>query len=184
MELIFLGTSAGVPTRSRNVTAILLDLKHPTRGGLWLFDCGEGTQHQLLHTSYHPGKVDKIFITHLHGDHLFGLPGLLCSRSMAGNANPLTIYGPAGIQEFVETTLRLSGSWTDYPLEVVEIGEGLVFDDGDYQVRAYPLNHPVECYGYRVEEHDKPGALNAAALQADGVKPGPLFQRQIGRAHV
>lgn len=168
MELIFLGTSAGVPTRSRNVTAILLDLKHPTRGGLWLFDCGEGTQHQLLHTSYHPGKVDKIFITHLHGDHLFGLPGLLCSRSMAGNANPLTIYGPAGIQEFVETTLRLSGSWTDYPLEVVEIGEGLVFDDGDYQVRAYPLNHPVECYGYRVEEHDKPGALNAAALQADG----------------
>ena len=109
MELIFLGTSAGVPTRSRNVTAILLDLKHPTRGGLWLFDCGEGTQHQLLHTSYHPGKVDKIFITHLHGDHLFGLPGLLCSRSMAGNMNALTIYGPAGIGEFVETTLRLSG---------------------------------------------------------------------------
>ncbi len=61
MELIFLGTSAGVPTRSRNVTAILLDLKHPTRGGLWLFDCGEGTQHQLLHTAYHPGKLDKIF---------------------------------------------------------------------------------------------------------------------------
>lgn len=59
MELIFLGTSAGVPTRSRNVTAILLDLKHPTRGGLWLFDCGEGTQHQLLHTSYHPGKWIK-----------------------------------------------------------------------------------------------------------------------------
>lgn len=89
----FLGTSAGVPTRTRNVTAILLDLQHPTRGGLWLFDCGEGTQHQLLHTAYHPGKLDKIFITHLHGDHLFGLPGLLCSRSMAGNANPLTIYG-------------------------------------------------------------------------------------------
>ena len=84
---------------------------------------------------------------------------------------------PRVFQEFVETTLRLSGSWTDYPLEVLEIGEGLVFDDGDYQVRAYPLNHPVECYGYRVEEHDKPGALNAAALQADGVKPGPLFQR-------
>ncbi len=177
MELIFLGTSAGVPTRSRNVTAILLDLKHPTRGGLWLFDCGEGTQHQLLHTAYHPGKLDKIFITHLHGDHLFGLPGLLCSRSMAGNANPLTIYGPAGIREFVETTLRLSGSWTDYPLEVVEITEGLVFDDGDYRVTAQPLNHPVECYGYRIEAHDKPGALDAAALMADGVKPGPLFQR-------
>lgn len=177
MELIFLGTSAGVPTRSRNVTAILLDLQHPTRGGLWLFDCGEGTQHQLLRTAYHPGKLDKIFITHLHGDHLFGLPGLLCSRSMAGIAHPLTIYGPKGIAEFVETTLRLSGSWTDYPLEVVEIAEGLAFDDGDYRVTAYPLNHPVECYGYRIEEQDKPGALNAAALSADGVKPGPLFQR-------
>ena len=134
MELIFLGTSAGVPTRSRNVTAILLDLQHPTRGGLWLFVCGEGTQHQLLHTPYHPGKLDKIFITHLHGDHLFGLPGLLCSRSMAGNANPLTIYGPAGIREFVDTTLRLSGSWTDYPLEVVEITAGLVLDDGVFEV--------------------------------------------------
>ena len=177
MELIFLGTSAGVPTRTRNVTAILLDLQHPTRGGLWLFDCGEGTQHQLLRTAYHPGKLDKIFITHLHGDHLFGLPGLLCSRSMAGNANPLTIYGPAGIAEFVETTLRLSGSWTDYPLKVVEITGGLVFDDGDHKVIARPLNHPVECYGYRIEEHDKPGALHAAALIADGVKPGPLFQR-------
>lgn len=177
MELIFLGTSAGVPTRTRNVTAILLDLQHPTRGGLWLFDCGEGTQHQLLHTAYHPGKLDKIFITHLHGDHLFGLPGLLCSRSMAGNANPLTIYGPAGTGEFVETTLRLSGSWTDYPLEVIEITEGLVLDDGDYTVTARPLNHPVECYGYRIEAHDKPGALDAAALIADGVKPGPLFQR-------
>jgi len=177
MELIFLGTSAGVPTRTRNVTAILLDLQHPTRGGLWLFDCGEGTQHQLLRTVYNPGKLDKIFITHLHGDHIFGLPGLLCSRSMAGIAHPLTIYGPKGIAEFVETTLRLSGSWTDYPLEVIEIAEGQVFDDGVYTVSAWPLNHPVECYGYRIEEHDKPGALNAAALMADGVKPGPMFQR-------
>ena len=177
MELIFLGTSAGVPTRSRNVTAILLDLQQPTRSGLWLFDCGEGTQHQLLRTAYHPGKLDKIFITHLHGDHLFGLPGLLCSRSMAGNPNPLTIYGPAGLAEFVETTLRLSGSWTDFPLEVVEITEGELFDDGDFRVSAHPLAHPLECYGYRIEAHDKPGALDAAALIADGVKPGPLFQR-------
>ncbi|WP_253383228.1 ribonuclease Z [unidentified bacterial endosymbiont] len=177
MELIFLGTSAGVPTRSRNVTAILLDLQHPTRSGLWLFDCGEGTQHQLLRTAYHPGKLDTIFITHLHGDHLFGLPGLLCSRSMAGITHPLTIYGPKGIAEFVESTLRLSGSWTDYPLKVVEIAEGVVFDDGVYKVTARPLNHPIECYGYRIEAHDKPGALDATALIADGVKPGPLFQR-------
>ena len=149
MELIFLGTSAGVPTRTRNVTAILLNLQHPTQSGLWLFDCGEGTQHQLLHTAFNPGKLDKIFISHLHGDHLFGLPGLLCSRSMSGIIQPLTIYGPHGIREFVETALRISGSWTDYPLEIVEIGAGEIFDDGLRKVTAYPMEHPLECYGYR-----------------------------------
>lgn len=177
MELIFLGTSGGVPTRARNVTAMLLNLNHPTRPGLWLFDCGEGTQQQLLETNYHPGKIDRIFITHLHGDHLFGLPGLLCSRSMAGIAHPLTIYGPKGIREFVETALRLSGSWTDYPLTIEEISPGDVLDDGLRKVTAWPLNHPLECFGYRIEEHDKPGALDANALIAAGVAPGPLFQR-------
>lgn len=176
MELIFLGTSAGVPTRTRNVTAILLNLQYPTQSGLWLFDCGEGTQHQLLHTAFNPGKLDKIFISHLHGDHLFGLPGLLCSRSMSGIIQPLTIYGPQGIREFVETALRISGSWTDYPLEIVEIGAGEILDDGLRKVTAYPMEHPLECYGYRIEEHDKPGALNAQALKAAGVPPGPLFQ--------
>jgi len=142
-----------------------------------MFDCGEGTQHQLLRTASHPGKLDKIFITHLHGDHLFGLPGLLCSRSMAGNIHPLTIYGPSGIREFVETSLRISGSWTDYPLEIVEISAGVVFSDEAYTVTAAAMNHPVECYGYRIEEHDKPGALDGAALVAAGVPFGPLFQQ-------
>lgn len=177
MELIFLGTSAGVPTRNRNMTSILLNLQQPTLAQMWLFDCGEGTQHQFLKTDHHPGKLDKIFITHLHGDHLFGLPGLLCSRSMQGNPSPLTLYGPKGLKEFVETALRLSGSWTDYPLTVEEISAGEVFDDGYFKVTAYPLNHPVECYGYRIEQHDKPGPLDAARLLADGIKAGPLFQQ-------
>ena len=176
MELIFLGTSAGVPTRTRNVSAILLNQQQPTQSGLLLFDCVEGTKHLLLHTAFNPGKLDKIFISHLHGDHLFGLPGLLCSRSMSGIIQPLTIYGPQGIREFVETALRISGSWTDYPLEIVEIGAGEILDDGLRKVTAYPLEHPLECYGYRIEEHDKPGALNAQALKAAGVPPGPLFQ--------
>lgn len=177
MDFIFLGTSAGVPTRARNVTAILLHLQHPTEPSHWLFDCGEGTQHQMLNTAFHPGKLERIFISHLHGDHLFGLPGLLCSRSMAGNAHPLTIYGPKGIREFTETALRLSGSWTDYPLEIVEITAGEIVDDGLRKVTAFPLEHPLECYGFRVEEHDKPGALDANALKAAGIQPGPLFQQ-------
>ncbi|MBX4308951.1 ribonuclease Z, partial [Mycobacterium tuberculosis] len=81
------------------------------------------------------------------------------------------------LKEFVETALRLSGSWTDYPLTIIEVGPGLVFDEEGYRVTAYPLSHPVECYGYRIAQHDKPGTLDAAQLIADGVPPGPLFHQ-------
>ncbi|AFJ46385.1 ribonuclease Z [Shimwellia blattae] len=176
MELLFLGTSAGVPAPGRNVSALAL---HPgaQHATWWLFDCGEGTQHQMLRTQINPGKLDKIFITHLHGDHIFGLPGLLCSRSMAGGSGPLTLYGPPGLREYVQLSLTMSGSWTDYPLDIVEVSEGVIFDDGEFEVRCVALNHPVVCFGYRVSAHDKPGALDAAALSASGVPPGPLFQR-------
>lgn len=176
MELTFLGTSAGVPTKNRNVTALLLTPLE-NNPDLWLFDCGEATQHQMLHTTAHPGKVSRIFITHLHGDHIFGLPGLLCSRSMAGITAPLTVYGPKGIKLFIEMALQLSGSWTSYPLEIIETEAGVMLDDADIQVTAYPLSHPVECYGYRIVQHDKPGTLDAARLIAEGVPAGPLFQR-------
>ena len=176
MELTFLGTSAGVPTRNRNVTAMVLNPQHP-QSGLWLFDCGEGTQQQMLRTAFNPGKLDKIFITHLHGDHIFGLPGLLCSRSMAGSEARLDIYGPKGVKEFVEMALRLSGSWAGFPLAIHEITEGVIFDDGRHKVSAVALSHPVECYGYRIEEHDKPGKLDARGLIAAGVTPGPLFHQ-------
>ncbi|ELQ6132056.1 ribonuclease Z [Cronobacter dublinensis] len=176
MELTFLGTSAGLPSTTRNVTAIVLNPQN-NQSGLWLFDCGEATQHQMLRASANPGKIEKIFITHLHGDHIFGLPGLLCSRSMAGCETPLDVYGPHGIKEFIETALRLSGSWTSYPLRIHEITAGTVLDDDAFTVTAFALTHPVECYGYRIEERDKPGTLDAAALKAAGVTPGPLFQQ-------
>lgn len=176
MELTFLGTSAGVPCKTRNVTAMVLNPMN-NQPHYWLFDCGEGTQHQMLHTAFNPGRLSKIFITHLHGDHIFGLPGLLCSRSMAGSENPLTVYGPKGLGQFIEMALRLSGSWTSFPLDVIEITAGEVFCDDEFRVTAHPLTHPVECYGYRIEQRDKPGALDAARLKAEGVAPGPLFQQ-------
>lgn len=155
MELLFLGTSAGVPTRSRNVTAILLNLQHPTQPGLWLFDCGEGTQHQMLATPFNrENSTVSLSATCMATTCL--VYGLLCSRSMAGNVKPLTLYGPKGLREFTETALRLSGSWTDYPLDIVEITAGEIVDDGLRKVTAYPLEHPLECYGFRIEEHDKP----------------------------
>ncbi|MGV3345233.1 ribonuclease Z [Enterobacteriaceae bacterium LUAb1] len=176
MELLFLGTGAGAPYKARNVTSIAFNIKGNSNNS-WLFDCGEATQHQLLPTAIRLGKISRIFITHLHGDHIFGLPGLLTSRSMAGITDPITIYGPAGIKAFVETTLSLSSSFLSFPLEIVEIQQGMVCDDGQFRVYAYPLNHVIECYGYRIEEHHRPGGLDAARLVADGVLPGPLWQQ-------
>lgn len=173
MQLQFLGTGAGMPSRERNVTSIALNLSE--RPVSWLFDCGEGTQHQILRTAIKPGRIEKIFITHLHGDHIFGLPGFLTSRSMSDSKGPLTLYGPPGIRHFVETTLSLSGSWVSFPMEIVEIGDGTVCEDHSHRVIAAPMNHPVECYGYRIEQKDKPGALDADRLTADGVPRGPWF---------
>ncbi|RRW70129.1 ribonuclease Z [Pantoea dispersa] len=174
MHLTFLGTGAGAPSLQRNVTAIALTLSK--RGETWLFDCGEATQHQFMRSALKPGKLEKIFITHLHGDHIFGLPGLLTSRSMAGLTEPMTLYGPKGLRQFVETALSLSGSYTGYSLEIVEIEAGPVLDNGEFRVTAYALNHVVECYGYRIEQHDKPGFLDAPRLKAEGVPRGPWYQ--------
>src|SRR5690625_7125939 len=109
MELIFLGTGAGVPSKERNVSAIALSILEEVNN-IWLFDCGEATQHQILHTSIKPGKINKIFITHLHGDHIFGLPGLLSSRSFQGGNSPLTVYGPKGIKQLDRKSTRLNSS--------------------------------------------------------------------------
>ncbi|PIJ50432.1 ribonuclease Z [Erwinia sp. OLTSP20] len=173
MQLQFLGTGAGMPSRERNVTSIALNLTDHAVS--WLFDCGEGTQHQILRTTIKAGRIEKIFITHLHGDHIFGLPGLLTSRSMSEGSGPLTLYGPAGLRRFVETTLSLSGSWVSFPMEIIEISAGVVCEDERFRVMAAEMNHPVECYGYRIEEKDKPGALDDIRLAAAGVPRGPWF---------
>ncbi|WP_017349847.1 ribonuclease Z [Pantoea sp. A4] len=174
MQLTFLGTGAGAPSLQRNVTAIALTRNE--RGDSWMFDCGEATQHQFMRSALKPGRLQKIFITHLHGDHIFGLPGLLTSRSMASIPEPLTVYGPKGIRAFIETALTLSSSFVTFPFEIVEIEAGLIVDDGEFRVTAWPMNHVVECYGYRVEQYDKPGFLDAARLKAEGVPRGVWFQ--------
>ena len=176
MDLLFLGTGAGVPAKSRNVTSIALKLLEE-RGAVWLFDCGEATQHQILHTTLKPRKIEKIFITHLHGDHIFGLPGLLGSRSFQGGDTNMTIYGPHGIKEFIEVSLSISGTHLLYPLNVVEIEEGVIFEDEQFAVEARLLEHALPSYGYRIMEKDKPGVLHADKLKEAGVKPGPLFKK-------
>jgi ribonuclease Z len=177
MELEFLGTGAGVPAKHRNVTSIALRLLDE-RNAVWLFDCGEGTQMQILHSTIRPRKIEKIFITHLHGDHIYGLPGLISSRSFQGGTSPLEIYGPKGIEEFVRSALRLSQTKLSYSLIFHEITqEGILFKDSQFTVSCARLDHGIESYGYRVEEASHQGELQVEALIDLGIKPGPIFGR-------
>jgi ribonuclease Z len=176
LELVFLGTGAGVPSKGRNVSAIALQLLEE-RGATWLFDCGEATQHQILYTSIRPRRIEKIFITHLHGDHIFGLPGLLGSRSFQGGETELTVYGPKGIKQFIETSLAVSATHVKYELNVVEISEGVIFEDEQFAVIAKRLSHGIPSYGFRVVEKDLPGTLLVEKLQEIGIRPGPIYQQ-------
>ncbi|WP_102027112.1 ribonuclease Z [Salirhabdus sp. Marseille-P4669] len=175
MELYFLGTGAGVPSKNRNVSSIALQLLQE-RGTVWLFDCGEATQHQILHTSIKPRKIEKIFITHLHGDHIFGLPGLLGSRSFQGGTEPVEIYGPIGIRHFVETALEVSQTHLKYEVHFIEINEGLLFEDEQFKIYTKKLQHGIDSYGYRIEEKNKIGELMPERLKEAGIKPGPIYK--------
>lgn len=176
MELHFLGTVAGMPTKERNVSSLVLDLMEE-RGSLWMFDCGEGTQHQLLKTAIKLRRVNKLFVTHLHGDHIYGIPGMLSSRSYQEGESTLQIFGPPGIREYIDTVLRLSQTRLNFDLDIHEIDEGTVFEDERFRVTAGKLEHRVESFGYRVEEKDRPGRLKHLELKALGVPPGPIYAK-------
>ncbi|MGL4819232.1 MAG: ribonuclease Z, partial [Bacilli bacterium] len=174
MELLFLGTGAGLPAKSRNVSSVALEM-YNERKAVWLFDCGEATQHQILHTSLKPRKIEAIWITHVHGDHIFGLPGLLSSRSFLGGDSSVTIYGPKGVQAFVEVALQASETHVSYPIQFVEVEEGRVFEDEHVIVDALRLEHGVPSYAYRVQEKPRVGALDVDKLRSLGVRPGPDY---------
>jgi ribonuclease Z len=179
LDIFFLGTGAGIPAKLRNVTSIALKLLEE-RGSIWLFDVGEATQHQILHTSVKPRRIEKIFITHLHGDHIYGLPGLLASRSFQGGESEVTVFGPKGLKEYIMISLSISQTYLKYPLKIVEIAEGVIFEDEQFIVEARLLEHGIPSYGYRIVEKDRPGTLLADKLVEAGVQPGPIFRKIKG----
>ncbi|WP_028610657.1 ribonuclease Z [Paenibacillus harenae] len=176
MNIWFLGTGAGRPAKHRNVTAIALQLPEPSCGW-WLFDAGEATQHQLMRTPLKLNKLEAVFVTHLHGDHLYGLPGLLSSRSFVGGVTPVQLFGPPGLKQYIETVYAVSGTQLEYELHIHEITDtdGIIWDNGACKVEAGPLEHRVPCMGYRVTEHDQPGKLLVHKLKELGIEAGPLY---------
>ncbi|HLR92567.1 MAG TPA: ribonuclease Z [Atopostipes sp.] len=177
MEFLFLGTGSGVPSKQRNVSSLALKLLDE-RNSIWLFDCGEGTQHQILQTTLKPKKIEKIFISHMHGDHIFGLPGLLSSRGFQGGEDPITIYGPPGIKGYVLSSLKYSGTRLNYALKFVEFNKkGIIFKDNQFKVTVDNLKHGIPSYGFRVEEADHEGTLDADKLKELNIPPGPIYGR-------
>ncbi|AXJ13266.1 ribonuclease Z [Streptococcus pluranimalium] len=179
MQLQFLGTGAGQPAKGRNVSSLVLKLLDEINE-VWMFDCGEGTQRQILETTIKPRKVSKIFITHLHGDHVLGLPGFLSSRAFQSSEEQtdIEIYGPKGIKSYVMSSLRVTGSRLPYRIHFHEFeGDSLgkIMETDKFEVYAEELNHSIFCVGYRVVQKDLEGSLDADALKAAGVPFGPLF---------
>ena len=178
MQVTFLGTSSGVPTRGRNVSAVALRL--PQRSELWLFDCGEGTQHQFLRSELRVSQLRRVFITHMHGDHVLGLPGLLASLGLAGACTGIDLYGPDPLRDYLEGVLRTTSTRIGYPLRSHKVkaaaasGE-LVLDDGDLTVRCAPLTHRVPAYAYRVDQKPRAGRFDVEQARALGIPPGPVY---------
>lgn len=165
-----------MPTRSRNVSSVALRL--PQRAEVWLFDCGEGTQHQLLRSDLKAGQIRRIFITHMHGDHIFGLMGLLASCGLAGSPQQqIDVYGPPDLKEYLKACRRYSQTRFAYPLKVHTITPGLVYEDDEFSVFCDLLEHRVPAHGYRVVEKDRPGRFDVKRAKALGIPPGPIYGR-------
>ena len=170
LDVVFLGTSGSVPTARRAPTAVLV-----RRGGeRLLFDCGEGTQRQLLRSALGLVELREVLLTHYHADHYLGLPGMMKTFALRGRELPLTVYGPPGLGDLFGALQRVFGKLS-YPYELVEVRPGDVLERGDYRIAAFRVHHGVAANGYALVEGDRPGRFDVGAARALGVPEGPLF---------
>ncbi len=173
LYVTFIGTAASVPTAARGTAATLV-----ARGGeRWLVDCGEGTQRQLLRSGLGLVDLDVILITHMHGDHILGLPGMLKTFGLRGRERPLRLVGPRGLARLMEVLRPVVGR-TPFVLEIQELDErdvSTAWRGDGFEVRAFPTRHSVPSVGYALVEEGRPGAFDVDAARALGVTPGPDF---------
>ena len=177
LDVLFVGTAGSAPSARRGLPATLV-----RRGGdRLLFDCGEGTQRQLVR-SVGLFDLEEVFITHFHADHFLGLPGLLKTYDLQSREAPLKILGPAGLNDLFSAMGRLIGR-TRYPLELVELEPGVPIRRDGYAVAPFPVEHGIAALGYALVEDERPGRFDEARARELGVAPGPDFGRlQAGEA--
>ena len=173
-KLTFLGTSSGVPTKNRNVTALALQTS--LNRDWWLVDCGEATQHRLQHIALTVHDLAGICITHVHGDHSYGLPGLLASAAMTGRKRPLILIAPLAVKAWLDATMLHTELFLTYPLIHVDVaGDQLVHQEPGLTIERHHLSHRAPSAGFRFAVETSKWKLDAAALRARGVPSGPLW---------
>ena len=168
MEILFLGTSAAVPSKQHATSCIAV------RSGpdIVLMDCGEGSQRQLMLSPFSFMKVRAILITHLHGDHVFGLPGLIQTMSLSNRTEPLLVCGPRGIFAALDAMMSVTEGETQYPVDVVEVSGGETLRAGCFTISPYPTDHGIPSVGYVVRDADRPGRIDAEKARALGIRSG------------
>lgn len=171
IKVIFLGTAASTPTKDRGLSSVALKRK----GEWFLFDCPEGTQRQMLSTGVSMLKIKSIFISHLHADHVLGIPGLVATMSIHQRDYPLTIFGPKGIKKMVMQAIHASIMNVNFELRFIELKKGVCIEGEDYFVRSFPLKHEVECFGFAFIEEGKRGEFQRQKALDLGIPEGPLW---------
>jgi ribonuclease Z len=174
LRVIFLGTAGSVPTPKRSLPAIVIQRKDE----LLIFDCGEGIQRQMIQAGVGFHRKTKVFITHLHGDHVLGLPGLLQTMSLMDRERRLKIYGPPGIEAFVNAIQQTVQFNLTFPLEILEVRDAnIVCEEKEYEVHAVWADHVVPSLAYVLIEKPRPGKFNLEKAEALGVPEGPLWSK-------
>ena len=173
LRVTFLGTGGSLPTAHRNPSAILVNRK----GELILFDCGEGTQQQMMRAKTGMMKLSSIFITHLHADHILGIPGLVQTMSFQGRTDPLFIYAPERSADQIEYLTHVGYTRPKFEVQVTELFPDDVVEVDEYDIIAIRTKHNVPSIGYALSEHQRTGRFNRERAIELGVSPGPLFSR-------
>ncbi len=170
-EVFVLGTSGMMPLPNRHLTSAMVRRD----GELFLFDCGEGTQVSLKMLNLKWKKIHSIFISHMHADHVTGLPGILMLSSQVDRTDPLTLYGPAKLKEYVDANRRILDMYINYEIIVKVVQPGVILETEDFTVSAFPLDHTKPCVGYVMQEKDRPGEFHPEKALELGVPMGPMW---------
>ncbi len=171
LKVIFLGTAASIPTVKRALPSVVVKRKNE----VLMFDCGEGVQRQMILAGVGFHRKMKVFVTHMHGDHVLGLPGLLQTMSLLDRQNKLEVYGPVGIKAFVKAIEKTVQFVLTFPVEIHGVKkEGLVCEEKEYEVKAAPADHVIPSFAYALIEKPRPGRFDPKKAEALGVPEGPL----------